>query len=49
MIRAFQWHPHSNKFAIAFKNDIVKVYAFNHTEVVLKNPKQIKVTCMAWK
>lgn len=48
-VRSIQWHPNSNKFAVAFKNDVVKVYSSNHPHVILKHPKQKKITCMAWK
>jgi aladin len=49
LIRAMQWHPHSDKFAVAFKNDIVKIYSRGSQPVVLKHPKQVNVTCLAWK
>ena len=49
VIRALQWHPHIDKYAVAFKNDVVKVFSKNHPPVILKHPKQIDVTCIAWK
>lgn len=48
-IKAFQWHPYCNKYAVAFKNDFVKVYSHNNQPVVLKHQKQVNVTCLAWK
>ncbi len=49
LIKALEWHPYSNKFAVAFKNDLVKVYSHSNQPVVLKHPKQTSVTCLAWK
>lgn len=49
LIKVVAWHPYSNKFAVAFKNDLVKVYSHNQQPVVLKHPKQVSVTCLAWK
>lgn len=49
LIKSLAWHPHSNKLAVAFKNDLVKIYSPNNQQVVLKHQKQIDVTCLAWK
>ena len=49
MIRAFQWHPHCMKYAVAYQNDVVNIYSANQAKIVLKHPKQINVTCLAWK
>lgn len=49
LIRAFQWHPHCNKYAVVFKNNIVKVYSSNQVQVILKHQNQVNVTCLAWK
>ena len=49
LIRALEWHPHCNKYAIAFKNNIVKVYANNQAPIILKHQNQVNVTCLAWK
>ncbi|RNA43071.1 aladin isoform X1 [Brachionus plicatilis] len=49
VVRAFQWHPHSSKYAVAFKNDIVKIYSNNQPHVVLKHHSQQNITCLAWK
>lgn len=50
LVKAFQWHPYCNKYAVAFKTDLVKIYASSSTpQVVLRHQKQVNVTCIAWK
>ncbi|CAF0712794.1 unnamed protein product [Brachionus calyciflorus] len=49
LIHAFQWHPHCNKYAVAFKNDIVKVYSNKQGHAILKHQNQVNITCLAWK
>ncbi|XP_070596847.1 aladin [Erythrolamprus reginae] len=49
-IRAFAWHPHTNKFAVALLDDSVHVYNTNSTIVpILKHRLQRNVALMAWK
>ncbi|XP_026570586.1 aladin [Pseudonaja textilis] len=49
-IRAFAWHPHTNKFAVALLDDSVCVYNTNSTIVpILKHRLQRNVALMAWK
>lgn len=51
MIKVFKWHPIQNKFALAFKNDLIQIYGHNSAtqNATLKHQKQIDVTCLAWK
>ncbi|XP_032067828.1 aladin isoform X1 [Thamnophis elegans] len=49
-IRAFAWHPHTNKFAVALLDDSIHVYNTNSTIVpILKHRLQRNVALMAWK
>uniref|UniRef100_A0A8C6XDR8 Aladin WD repeat nucleoporin n=1 Tax=Naja naja TaxID=35670 RepID=A0A8C6XDR8_NAJNA len=49
-IRAFAWHPHTNKFAVALLDDSICVYNTNSTIVpILKHRLQRNVALMAWK
>ncbi|XP_034268073.1 aladin isoform X2 [Pantherophis guttatus] len=49
-IRAFAWHPHTNKFAVALLDDSIRVYNTNSTIVpILKHRLQRNVALMAWK
>ncbi|XP_033639313.1 aladin-like [Asterias rubens] len=49
-IRALAWHPHTNKCAVAWKDDVVRVFTAN-SEVVptLKHRFQRVVAFLAWK
>lgn len=49
-IRCFAWHPHTTKFAIALRDDSVKVYTASKTDVtpVLKHKLQKGVADVAW-
>uniref|UniRef100_A0A8D0BAU5 Aladin WD repeat nucleoporin n=1 Tax=Salvator merianae TaxID=96440 RepID=A0A8D0BAU5_SALMN len=49
-IRAFAWHPHTGKFAVALLDDSIRVYNTNSATVpVLKHRLQRNVASMAWK
>ncbi|XP_038020271.1 aladin isoform X6 [Motacilla alba alba] len=49
-IRAFAWHPHTNKFAVALLDDSIRVYNSNSATVPsLKHRLQRNVAAMAWK
>ncbi|KAJ7317741.1 hypothetical protein JRQ81_003903 [Phrynocephalus forsythii] len=49
-IRAFAWHPHTSKFAVALLDDCIRVYNANSATVpVLKHRLQRNVASMAWK
>ncbi|XP_031566795.1 aladin-like isoform X2 [Actinia tenebrosa] len=49
-IRAFGWHPHISKFAIAWQDDHIKVYTLKSNIVpLLKHRQQQAVTCLAWR
>lgn len=50
IIRSFAWDPQTMKFAIAFKDDSIKVYnSPNNITPLLKHALQKDVTSMAWK
>ncbi|XP_038608330.1 aladin [Tachyglossus aculeatus] len=49
-IRAFAWHPHTNKFAIALLDDSVRVYNSSSPTIPhLKHRLQRAVSALAWK
>ncbi|XP_058717174.1 aladin [Poecile atricapillus] len=49
-VRAFAWHPHTNKFAVALLDDSIRVYNSNSATVPsLKHRLQRNVAAMAWK
>ncbi|XP_053312167.1 aladin [Spea bombifrons] len=49
-LRAFAWHPHTNKFALALLDDSIRVYTSgSHTVPTLKHRLQKDVASMAWK
>ncbi|XP_039370688.1 aladin isoform X1 [Mauremys reevesii] len=49
-IRAFAWHPHTSKFAVALLDDSIRVYNTNSATVpILKHRLQRTVASMAWK
>uniref|UniRef100_A0A8C7EF07 Aladin WD repeat nucleoporin n=1 Tax=Nothoprocta perdicaria TaxID=30464 RepID=A0A8C7EF07_NOTPE len=49
-IRAFAWHPHASKFAVALVDDSIRVYnASSATVPTLKHRLQRNVATMAWK
>uniref|UniRef100_A0A674G8E5 Aladin WD repeat nucleoporin n=1 Tax=Taeniopygia guttata TaxID=59729 RepID=A0A674G8E5_TAEGU len=49
-IRAFAWHPHTNKFAVALLDDSIRVYNSSSATVPsLKHRLQRNVAAMAWK
>ncbi|XP_038044503.1 aladin-like isoform X2 [Patiria miniata] len=49
-IRAFAWHPHTNKCAVAWKDDAIRVFTANSDVVpTLKHRLQRCVACMTWK
>ncbi|KAG8452684.1 hypothetical protein GDO86_004464 [Hymenochirus boettgeri] len=49
-LRAFTWHPHANKFALALLDDSIRVYtAESPTIPTLKHRLQKDVASMAWK
>ncbi|XP_053564284.1 aladin isoform X2 [Bombina bombina] len=49
-LRAFAWHPHTSKFALAFLDDSIRVYTTGSSTVpTLKHRLQKDVACMAWK
>ncbi|XP_041479263.1 LOW QUALITY PROTEIN: aladin-like [Lytechinus variegatus] len=49
-IRAFAWHQHTNKCAVAWKDNTVKIF-ISGSDVVptLKHRHQRGVSCLAWK
>ncbi|KAG6927139.1 aladin WD repeat nucleoporin, partial [Chelydra serpentina] len=49
-IRAFAWHPHTSKFAVALLDDSIRVYNTNSATVpILKHRLQRNVASMVWK
>ncbi|NXL17984.1 AAAS protein, partial [Setophaga kirtlandii] len=49
-VRAFAWHPHTNKFAVALLDDSIRVYNSSSATVPsLKHRLQRNVAAMAWK
>ncbi|KAJ6656187.1 hypothetical protein lerEdw1_004104 [Lerista edwardsae] len=49
-IRAFAWHPHTSKFAVALLDDSIRVYNANSATIpILKHRLQRNVASMAWK
>lgn len=49
-IRAFAWHPHTSKFAVALLDDSIRVYNANSATVpILKHRLQRSIASMAWK
>ncbi|XP_043939843.1 aladin isoform X2 [Protopterus annectens] len=49
-LRAFAWHPHTSKFAVALLDDSIKVYnAKSETVPILKHRLQKSVAMLAWK
>ncbi|XP_077779968.1 aladin isoform X1 [Podarcis muralis] len=49
-IRAFAWHPHTSKFAVALLDDSIRVYnASSATIPILKHRLQRNVASVAWK
>ncbi|MEE6518043.1 hypothetical protein FKM82_028729 [Ascaphus truei] len=49
-LRAFAWHPHTNKFALALLDDSIRVYTAGSTTVpTLKHRLQKDVASVAWK
>ncbi|XP_027765778.1 aladin [Empidonax traillii] len=49
-VRAFAWHPHTNKFAVALLDDSIRVYNSSSATVPsLKHRLQRNVASMAWK
>ncbi|KAM4700055.1 aladin [Discoglossus pictus] len=49
-LRAFVWHPHTSKFALALLDDSIRVYTAGSTTVpTLKHRLQKDVASMAWK
>ncbi|XP_060108576.1 aladin [Heteronotia binoei] len=49
-IRAFAWHPHTSKFAVALLDDSIRVYnAKSATVPILKHRLQRNVASLAWK
>nr|XP_056710454.1 aladin [Euleptes europaea] len=49
-IRAFAWHPHTSKFAVALLDDSIRVYNAKSTTVpILKHRLQRNVASLAWK
>lgn len=50
LIRFMAWHPRANKFAVALRDDTIKVhYANNSLVPVLKHKLQKSITCVEWK
>lgn len=50
MIRAFAWHPHTIKFAVAFRDDSVKIFSSdNKLNPTLKYRQQKGVCDLAWR
>lgn len=48
-VRAFAWHPHTTKFALAVQDDSVQVHYSGSTLVpVLKHKFQKHVADLAW-
>ncbi|XP_037267949.1 aladin isoform X2 [Falco rusticolus] len=49
-VRAFAWHPHTSKFAVALLDDSVRVYNSNSATIPsLKHRLQRNVAAVAWK
>ncbi|XP_054662936.1 aladin isoform X1 [Grus americana] len=49
-VRAFAWHPHTSKFAVALLDDSIRVYnSTSATIPSLKHRLQRNVAAMAWK
>uniref|UniRef100_A0A452I9Q4 Aladin seven-bladed propeller domain-containing protein n=1 Tax=Gopherus agassizii TaxID=38772 RepID=A0A452I9Q4_9SAUR len=49
-IRAFAWHPHTSKFAVALLDDSIRVHNTNSATIpILKHRLQRNVASMAWK
>ncbi|XP_029450944.1 aladin isoform X2 [Rhinatrema bivittatum] len=49
-LRAFAWHPHTSKFALALLDDSIRVYNINSTTIpTLKHRLQKNVAAMLWK
>ncbi|XP_069087059.1 aladin isoform X1 [Pleurodeles waltl] len=49
-LRAFAWHPHTNKFALALLDDYIRVYNTTSATVpTLKHRLQKNVASLAWK
>ncbi|CAH2224751.1 aladin isoform X2 [Pelobates cultripes] len=49
-LRAFAWHPHTNKFALALLDDSIRVYTSGSPTIpTLKHRLQKDVASMAWK
>ncbi|XP_032994373.1 aladin isoform X2 [Lacerta agilis] len=49
-IRAFAWHPHTSKFAVALLDDSIRVYNANSATIpILKHRLQRNVASVAWK
>ncbi|XP_044299192.1 aladin isoform X3 [Varanus komodoensis] len=51
-IRAFAWHPHTSKFAVALLDDSIRVYNSNRPSSgcaqVLSHPGHSPITSLAW-
>uniref|UniRef100_A0A670HQN6 Aladin WD repeat nucleoporin n=1 Tax=Podarcis muralis TaxID=64176 RepID=A0A670HQN6_PODMU len=49
-IRAFAWHPHTSKFAVALLDDSIRVYNTSSATIpILKHRLQRNVASVAWK
>ncbi|XP_075301777.1 aladin isoform X2 [Opisthocomus hoazin] len=49
-VRAFAWHPHTSKFAVALLDDSIRVYNSSSATIPsLKHRLQRNVAAMAWK
>ncbi|KAM8976479.1 aladin [Pelodytes ibericus] len=49
-LRAFAWHPHTNKFALALLDDSVRIYTSGSPTIpTLKHRLQKDVASLAWK
>uniref|UniRef100_A0A4W3JC59 Aladin WD repeat nucleoporin n=1 Tax=Callorhinchus milii TaxID=7868 RepID=A0A4W3JC59_CALMI len=49
-LRAFAWHPHTDKFAVALLDDSIRVYnSQSETVPTLKHRLQKNVAALAWK
>ncbi|XP_040278176.1 aladin [Bufo bufo] len=49
-LRAFAWHPHTNKFALALVDDSIRIYTTGSPTIpTLKHRLQKDVASMAWK
>lgn len=49
-VRAFTWHPHCAKFAVASHGDMIRVYSTDASITpMLKHRSQRNITDMAWK